>query len=107
MQQTIIIKQNNGQKIVHTNIILKREKLEGGYFLEFGKHKIGDFQYISLLKGDINYYGENSLKHEELYFAFKKKNQWRVLDATRVKVIEDFRKKVDAVNRLRSFINLK
>jgi len=107
MQQTIIIKQNNKQKIVHTNIISKREKLGEGYFLEFGKHKEGDFQYISLLKGDINYYGEDSSKHEELYFAFKKKNQWRILDATRVKLIEDFKKKMDAVDRLHSFINPK
>ena len=97
---------NLSQKRKHTNIIFKRVPLNSLLFLEFGKHKDNKYTYISLLQGDIEYFGSNRDTHNELYFAFKNKESWRLLDSTCCVVVEDYKTEEQVIQRITELAEL-
>ena len=100
-EQTFMIKLRNRKKIKHTNKILKREKIKENYFLEYGEHKDQDYTYVSLLSGDIDYYGQNPRINKEHYFSYKKNGIWRVLSSDLTSLVKDFKNKREALNKLK------
>lgn len=104
-EQTFIIDINKRYKIQHTNMIFNRIKIKDYYFIEIGKHKDKDYEYISLLLGDINYYGSNTKLTKECYFSFKdREGNWILLDNLCTNLIEKYKNKNQLIKRLNELI---
>ncbi|RLI68794.1 MAG: hypothetical protein DRP02_11900 [Candidatus Gerdarchaeota archaeon] len=79
-----------------TNIV-RTEKLSEELFLEFGRRKGENYEYVSLMQGDYR----EPKKARQLFFAHEINGKWYVYDASAIKFVEEAGTKEKAVRILR------